>query len=178
MKTITLSALLLCLSTAVFAADSSQGILEVHEPWVREAPPVVKVLAGYFTLHNHTDKTHTVLSVSSPQFNRVEIHHTQLKNDTARMLPVPKIKISPLGKVVFEPGGLHLMLIKPEKIYRSGDNIHLTLHLSDKSTFDFTAPVKKSHGMEDHSSHNMGQNSHDMNHEPLDENNSNNKHYH
>lgn len=178
MKTITLPALFLCLSTAVFSADSSQGNLEVHKPWIREAPPVVKVLAGYFTLHNHTDKTHTVLNVSSPQFNRVEIHRTQLKNDTARMLPVTKIMISPHGKVVFEPGGLHLMLIKPKKIYRSDDNIHLTLHLSDKSTFDFTAPVKKSRGMEDHSNHDMGHDLHNMNHDSLNENNSNNTHLH
>ena len=177
----------LCLNMPVLASEK----MEVHDPWVREAPPTVKMLAGYFTLHNHTDKTHTILGVTSPQFNRVEIHRTEIKNDIARMLPVSKVMISSHGKVLFEPGGLHLMLIKPKKNYRSGDEIQLTLHLSDKSTFDFTAPVKKGHGGEDHSkhdmdhgshnkNHDMNHDSHDMDHDSMDEmkDHSDSKHHH
>ena len=165
----------LCVSMPGVASDSSHPShekqeLEVHNAWVREAPPSVKMLAAYLSLHNHTDKTHTILSITSPQFSRVEIHRTEIKNDIARMLPVSKIIISPNGKVLFEPGGLHLMLIKPKKKTRSGDKIQFTLHLSDKSTFDFTAAVKKSHGMEDHSKHDMGHDSHDMNHDSHDMN--------
>lgn len=146
----------MCVSITGFASDSPHSSheksgLEVHNAWVREAPPSAKILAAYLSLHNHTDKTHTILSITSPQFSRVEIHRTEIKNDIARMLPVSRIILSPNGKVLFEPGGLHLMLIKLKKKYKSGDKIQLILHLSDKSTFDFTAPVKKGHGM-DHDS--------------------------
>ncbi len=154
-----------CVGIPAFASNIPHEKLEVHDQWVREAPPSAKVMAGYLSLHNHTDKTHTILRITSPQFSRVEIHRTKIKNDIARMLPVSKIIISPNGKVLFEPGGLHLMLIKPKKKYRSGDKIQLTLHLSDKSTFDFTAPVKKGHGMEDHSKHDMDHDSHNKNHD-------------
>lgn len=162
-----------CINVTAFASDFSHEKLEAHDPWVREAPPSVKILAGYLSLHNHTDKTHTILSITSPQFSRVEIHRTEIKNGMAHMSPVSKIMLSPNGKVVFEPGGLHIMLIKPKNKIKRGDMIQLTLHLSDKSTFDFTLPVKKGQGMEDHSSH-------DMNHNSMDEmtNHSNSKHHH
>ncbi len=164
--------LLIFMSASIpgFASDSPHSSheksgLEVHNAWVREAPPSVKILAAYLSLHNHTEKTHTILSVTSPQFSRVEIHRTEIKNDIARMLPVSKIILSPNGKVLFEPGGLHLMLIKPKKKYQSGDKIQLTLHLSDKSTFDFTVPVKKGHGKMDHSKHDMSHDSHNKDHD-------------
>jgi copper(I)-binding protein len=186
----------MCVSITGFASGSPHSSheklgLEVHNAWVREAPPSSKVLAAYMSLHNHTDKTHTVVSISSPQFGRAEIHRTEMKDDMARMLPVSKIMISSHGKVLFEPGGLHLMLINPKKKYKSGDKIQLTMHLSDKSTFDFTAPVKKGHGMEDHSKHDMdhgannddhdmNHDSHDMDHDSMDEmkDHSNSKHDH
>ena len=185
--------LFLCVSIPGYASDSSHEKLglEVHNAWVREAPPSASILAAYMSLHNHSGKTHTVMSITSPQFSRVEIHRTEIKNDIAHMLPVSKIIISPNGKVLFEPGGLHLMLIKPKKKYRSGDKIQLTLHLSDNSTFDFTAPVKKGHSIEDHSRHDMGHDSHnknhdinhdshDMNQDSMDEikDHSDNKHHH
>lgn len=157
--------LIICANMPSFASDHSHARLEVHDHWVREAPPSAKVLAAYLSLHNHTDKTRTILSVTSPQFGRVEIHRTEMKDGMARMMPVSKIILSSHGKVLFEPGGLHLMLFNPKKKYRSGDKIRLTLHLSDKSTFDFTAPVKKGHGKVDHSGHDMDHNSQNMNHE-------------
>jgi len=186
--------LFLCVSIPGYASDSSHSShekmereLEVHNAWVREAPPSANVLAAYMSLHNHSDKTHTILSITSPQFSRAEIHRTEIKNGIARMLPVSRIIISPNGKVLFEPGGLHLMLIKPKKKYRSGDKIQLTLHLSDKSTFKFTAPVKKSRDMDNHSSHDMNHDSTDMNHDTHDmdhdsmdgdKDHSDNKHHH
>ena len=131
----------------------ASGEMEVHDPWIREAPPTVKVLAGYFTLHNHSDKTHAIISVSSPKFESVEIHRTEIKNGMTRMHPVSKVMISSHGKVLFEPGGLHLMLINPKNKIKSGDKAQLTLHLADGSTFNFTVPVRKKEGMEDHSNH-------------------------
>jgi len=181
MRTIILL-MFMCVSMPGLASNSSheKQKLEVHNAWVREAPPSAKVLATYMSLHNHTDKTHTILSVTSPQFARIEIHRTEMKDGMARMLPVSRIMISSHGKVLFEPGGLHLMLIKPKNKYKSGDKIQLRLHLSDKSTFDFTAPVKKSHGTENDSKHNMNHDSHGMDHDSIDDtnNHSDGKHRH
>ena len=133
MKVISCIALFLSfISSPVFASDIPHKTLEVHNPWVREAPPTIKILAGYFTLHNHSDKTHTVLSVTSPQFDRVEIHRTEIKEEMAHMAPVSKIIIGPKNQVLFEPNGLHLMLINPKGKVKKGDKLNLILHLSDK----------------------------------------------
>ena len=153
----------------------ANNALEAHDPWVREAPPTVEVLAAYMTLHNHSDKTQTVLSITSDNFDRVEIHRTEIHNDMAQMVPVSKVMISPNGKVTFAPGGLHIMLIGPKKIIKEGENVQLTLHLSDNSLLNINAPVKKSNGMEDHSMHDIH---HDMKHESMPENDDDQLHEH
>jgi copper(I)-binding protein len=155
---------------SVFAS----GEVEAQNPWVRESPPTVNVLAAYMTLFNHTDKKKTVLRITSTHFDRVEIHRTEMHDDMAHMVPVSKVIISPNGKVVFEPGGLHIMLIGPKGKLKKGDNIQLALHFSDNSTVAITAPVKQGHGMgghhmdmEDHSKHGMdhdSEHSENMNH--------------
>jgi len=169
-----------CASLSVFAAGAPHDQLEVHDPWVREAPPSVKILVAYLTLHNHSDKTHMVSSITSPQFERVEIHRTEIKDGMTRMLPVSKIMVSPDGKVLFEPGGLHLMLINPVKNPRSGDTIQFILHLLDGSSLNFIAPVKKGHGLEDHSQHKMNHDSHNEDKRPKHEDNTltNSDHHH
>jgi len=45
------------------------------------------VLAGYLTLHNPGDRAVTVVGAESPDFERVEIHRTELRDGVARMRP-------------------------------------------------------------------------------------------
>jgi copper(I)-binding protein len=50
----------------------------------------------------------------------------------------------PIGKVTkLEPGGKHLMLIKPLKRLQAGDRIELKLQLSNQRTQTVTMTVKK-----------------------------------
>jgi len=105
-------------------ASSLHGI-EAHDPWVREAPPTAKVLAAYLQLHNHGDAARTLVSVESPAFKRVELHRSEEKNGMATMVRVTKIVIPAHGKVSFEPGSLHIMLIDPLARLKSGDTVKL-----------------------------------------------------
>lgn len=69
--------------------------------------------AGYFVLENRGSETIRISGVSSPQFGRVEMHETVVENDVARMRELAEIVIAPGERVVFEPGGRHLMLFEP-----------------------------------------------------------------
>jgi hypothetical protein len=155
-----LSFLLLCLtSLSAYAAAR----IEVHEPWVREAPPNVKVLAAYLTVHNHSSKTMTLKAISSPDFGQVEMHRTEQQDGMTRMVAVKQVMLSPNGSVAFAPGGMHVMLMQPKKGFRAGDKIHLTLSFSDGSSVQVVAPVKKAM-----SGHDMMMD-HDMNHHDHDQ---------
>jgi len=151
---------LLAFSTLALPAFASDK-LEVNDPWIREAPHNASILAAYMVLKNESHHARTLNSISSPDFDRVEIHRTEMHDGMAHMAQVSQIKISAQDKVAFEPGGLHAMLIGPKKTLKAGDKVQLTLHFKDNSTLDITTPVKKGQGMEDHSNHDMHEMKHD-----------------
>jgi copper(I)-binding protein len=137
--------------TATTAARA--GKLEIHDAWVREAPPTAEVMAAYLTLHNHSSKAYTLTGVSSPDFERVEMHRTEQHDGMTTMLPVSRVILSTNGSVSFQPGGMHLMLMKPKKHLMAGNSISLTLVFADESSMTITAPVKKATGDDEHAMH-------------------------
>ena len=144
---------------------AAAGKLEAHDAWAREAPPNAAVMAAYLTLHNHSPKTYTLVSVSSPDFERVEMHRTEQHDGMTKMLPVTRVILSTNGSVSFQPGGIHLMLIKPKKILKSGDSISLTLFFTDESSLKISVPVKKGTSGKEHGMHHENhQSDHDATH--------------
>lgn len=141
----------LFVSTPIFASDK----IEVENAWIREAPPTAKVMAGYMIISNNSDDTVMLNSVTSEGFGRVEFHRTEMRDGMATMIPITHITIKPHGKITFEPGGLHLMLINPKKPIKADDTVTLNLKFSDELVIPIVVSTKKGHGMEDHSMHDM-----------------------
>jgi len=144
------------------SSTSATGKFEVHDAWVREAPPKTNVTAAYLTLYNHSLRVYTLARLSSPDFKRVEMHRTEQHDNMTKMLPVPQVILNSKDHIVFQPGGMHLMLIDPKKRFRVGDNITLTLFFTDEgsteNSIEISLPVKKA--MVDNS-HGMHHNQHD-----------------
>lgn len=140
---------LLLIGSSLAMADAT---LVIGEPWVREAPPTARVMAGYFTVINTGDTAVTVTSVSSPDFEGAEIHRTVVEEGIARMLPVRQLDIPANSQVKLEPGGLHLMLFDPLHPLPEGETATLVIHHSNGSDVTVMAPVIRKTG-EDHSHH-------------------------
>lgn len=154
---ITYSILLLMASSAtVYAAEK----IEVHDAWVREAPPAATVMAAYLTLHNHSAKAYTLVRLSSPDFKKVEMHRMEQHDGMNKMIPVSRVILSSKGSVSFQPGGMHLMLMKPKRPFKAGDTINLTLFFTDKSSMKVSLPVKKATAEAGHDMH-SGHHDHD-----------------
>jgi hypothetical protein len=145
----TLAVLLLLIGPSLATADA---ILEVDEPWIREAPPAARIMAGYMTMVNTGDTAVTVTSISSPDFENAEIHRTVVEEGVARMLPVRQLEIPASSRLKLEPGGLHLMLFDPQRPLQEGETVTLTFHGSPGDDVTVTAPVLRKTG-EDHSHH-------------------------
>lgn len=163
------TAFLFLLISMTASTSATAGKLEAHDAWAREAPPNTTVMAGYLTLHNHSKKTYTLVSVTSADFKRVEIHRTEEQDGMTKMLPVSRVMLSTNGSVSFQPGGMHLMLMKPKKSLKAGDTIALNLIFSDESSLKVSLPIKKSSSKDkhqmDHSGHDSGHSSdHSSNH--------------
>ena len=126
--------------------------LTVNEPWIREAPPTARVMAGYLTIINGSDKPVPVTSISSPDFETAEIHRTVVEEGVARMLPVSQLEIPANSQLKLEPGGLHMMFSGPQRPMLEGATVTLTIHYNHGSNVTVTAPVIRKTA-EDHSHH-------------------------
>lgn len=117
------------------------GVLALG-PWVQAPPPGAKVLAGYLLLRNEGDRAQSLVAVSSPDFERVEIHRTVLRGEVAHMEAAKELALPPRASVELKPGGWHLMLIGPKKTWKPGESIALRLQLKSGDTLQLEAPVR------------------------------------
>jgi len=131
---------LLLLPIAAWSAGPSVNASHV---WIRQAPPGISVLAGYFLLHDLTDKPLELESVTSPDFASVQMHRSFVKDGQEQMEPVPSVTLPAHGSVEFKPGDYHLMLMQPKRNLFAGDVVTLTLEFSDGSELTLMAPVRR-----------------------------------
>ncbi len=130
---------ILCLwlaSTLAVAAG-----LTIQDARIPEGPPVAPVLAGYLVIENPGDRPVRIVAASSPDFAAVEIHEMRMKDGMMEMKRLPELTVPAGGKVELAPGGLHLMLIKPGRPLRAGDQARVVLELDDGSHLELTLPV-------------------------------------
>ena len=136
-------------------AGSHSKAVMVQDPWVQEAPPTAKVNAGYMVLENHSGQAQVLTGASSPAFERVEMHSTEISEGMARMVRQESIEIPAHGSFEFKPGAYHFMLINAKHAPKAGGKVQLMLTFADGSQTHVTAEVRKAMGGMDHSSHSM-----------------------
>jgi len=130
---------LLLMAGAIQANDK----LSISRAYSPEAPPVVKVLAAYALIENKSANDITIISIRSPDFNKVEIHRIEAKDGMMSMVKQEQLTI-PAGKVIsLQPGEIHIMLIGPRRIFRDGDTLQLNLELDNGQQQTVTVPVRK-----------------------------------
>ncbi len=102
--------------------------LSVKDAWVRLPPPGAEIVGAYLTLE--AKQNMTLIGVKSPAAESVEMHTMSMNNGVMRMRQVPSIALQAGKPVKLEPGGLHLMLIKPKQPLKAGDIVQIDLSLS------------------------------------------------
>jgi len=125
------------------------GELTVKDAMVPLAPPTAMAHAAYFSLTNEGDTTRQLVGVSADGYAMVHIHKSEVSNDVATMTSVDVVEVAPDQTVVFEHGGLHVMLMKPESSLSEGGTVSLTLEFADGTLQDVDAKVMRLH----HSGH-------------------------
>lgn len=140
MKARTLVALLGLISTPSWAC----GDLTTANAWIRLAPPTAKVMAGYLTLANTSDKSLQVTGASSEDFDKVELHSMSMDGGVMQMRQLEQIEIKAGGEVSLSPGGNHLMLIGPKRGFKAGDEVQVALTVCDDQQKLVTFSVRES----------------------------------
>lgn len=127
------------------AHDDAHGdgpVMEVHHPMARPAPLAGGTGAVYFLLHNHGNAPATLIGGASPASAAVELHTTINDNGVMRMRQITDgIEVNPGDEVVFEPGGMHVMLVDLVAPLDEGDTIELTLKFDGADDLVIEVPV-------------------------------------
>lgn len=120
----TFALFVLMISIAVHADDAA---LHARDGWIRAAPPVASVRAGYLVIENAGDTEVVLTQVESADFGAIEVHTMFDDAGTMRMRRVPELRVPAHGKVELKPGGLHLMMFRPQRPLAEGAQVDVTL---------------------------------------------------
>ncbi len=138
--------LIFLLTNSVFPAEN----IHVQNAWIREAPPSIKIMAGYLEIKNSSDKPLILVSAESADFERIEFHQSKTEDSVARMQQQHEIMIAENTTFAFEPGGYHLMLFNHADPMREGKLTSIKLIFKDGQTHTFDIIVKRSDSTEMH----------------------------
>ena len=137
--------LLLAITIVSFSlsACQTQGSLSVENAWARPGSAGSNS-AVYFRIDNPTNREDTLIGASSAAASQVEIHLSMMGADkTMAMHPQESVTVPSRGQVTFEPGGLHMMLVKLQGDLVEGEEIELTLRFREAGEMTLQVPVEQ-----------------------------------
>jgi copper(I)-binding protein len=118
------------------------GDLEIGGIWTRAMLPGQPVGGGYFTITNKGNSADRLISISSPDAGRAEIHSMVMKDNVMVMRPVEGgLEIPAGGTVALKPGHFHLMFMDVKKPFHKGDTIPVTLEFEKAGKVEIKMPV-------------------------------------
>jgi len=136
------------------AHQIEEGIV-ISSARVRPPLPGRDVAAGYMSVTNHTKTDDTLISVTSPMSDRVEIHTHLNEDGVMKMRQVQGVDIKAGETVEFKPGSYHLMMFGVS-MTDGQEDVSVTLNYENAPSVTMIIPVegqsKKSYGS-DHDGH-------------------------
>jgi copper(I)-binding protein len=118
-----LTSLLLMMVIDAAAADG----LRADDPWIPAAPPAARMMAGYMSLVNSGETAVEIVDARAEGFGRVEIHRSYREDGMMRMRRVEVLEVPAGDSVALERGGLHIMLMAPERVPSEGETVTIDL---------------------------------------------------
>ena len=125
-------ALTTLLMSMVIDAAAADG-LRADDPWVPAAPPTARMMAGYMTLLNDGREDVEIVDARADGFGRVEIHRSYREDGMMRMRRIDALDVPAGGAVTLARGGLHVMLMAPERVPAEGETVTIELLDADGS---------------------------------------------
>jgi copper(I)-binding protein len=96
--------------------------------------------AGYLSLVVQGDRG-ALLSVTSPQAGRIEMHETMTHGNMSSMRALERIPVRDGEILAFTPGGRHLMLFDLDPRVPAGGQVSLVFHFERGDPVTLAAPV-------------------------------------
>ncbi len=138
-----LSLLLLTLGLSFSAPAAAQetGAIRIEQPWARASIIASRPAAAYLTVINESEEPVRIVGFEAPVAKQAEPHRMVAGDGKMTMRPAGVLDVPAGERVVFEPGGLHLMLMGLAAPLREGETFPLTLRFEDGAPVTVTVPV-------------------------------------
>lgn len=122
---------------------TEDGEVTVENAWLREQADPAGMSAAYFSVCNGTMATVELTGAAVSVSGAAELHETTRdENGVVSMAPLGRVALKPGERVLFEPGGKHVMLMGLTQPIASGDVASLTLQFDAPTTITVDAVVK------------------------------------
>jgi copper(I)-binding protein len=102
------------------------------------------------TLHNHSTESDELIGASSNVADMVEIHESMMANDVMQMQRIDSVPLAADQEVIFEPGGLHIMLIGVKQDLVLGEHIGVVLHFKNHEDIVVEVHIEDTMPEDDH----------------------------
>lgn len=136
------------LGVALVMAAGAVGAepLTVEDAWIALAPPGSAAHAGYMTATNGGEAVVSVVGAAADGYAMVHLHESRESGGIATMVAVDQLDVGAGATMTMEPGGLHLMLMRPDVPLEEGAVVPITLTFGDGATQVIEAEVRKRDG--------------------------------
>lgn len=128
------------------SAPAAGATITVTDAYIPQ--PASNTSAMFGTVANSGAESVQITGGSAPDVAMVQIHEFVKQGNTEVMQEVPGgLEIPAGGSVELKPGSYHVMLMDVTADWKVGDEIPVTLNLSNGDTVQVTAPVEAREGM-------------------------------
>ena len=123
-------------------ANAQVPELTVKNAWARTPLAPQNNTAVYMVLENPSAMPRSVVSVTTQDAERAELHEVRMEGGMMTMMPTKEIAVPAKGNVELKPGGFHVMLFALKKPVKPGDQVNIVLTLNDGATVPVAATVR------------------------------------
>lgn len=137
-KRILVSVLTIVVLLSGCAAPATEGV-EVRDAWARPAAQGGNGAVYFIIRSSAADE---LVGVASDVADAVEMHESLMSGDVMEMHHLQSVPLKAGEEVVFEPGGLHIMLIGLKQDLKLGDEFQITLQFKNDEDIQLRVPVQ------------------------------------
>jgi len=116
---------LIYMCAALLGCSGSEAPIKVTDAWAPATPPGASVGAAYMQIEAR--EADTLIGLSSPAAESLELHRTSFEDGVATMRKVDSVVVSPNTPLVLAPTGMHLMLHELASPLQAGQHFSMTL---------------------------------------------------
>lgn len=117
---------------ASLAQSFAASPITIERPWARASAPGQTVGGGFMTILHQGATEDRLVSATTPIARDVQIHTMNMDGGVMRMRPLEGgLAIPAGGRVVLQPGGLHLMFMELSAPLVAGSTFPVTLRFAN-----------------------------------------------